>query len=70
MKQTYYCQKALNRARDLAESMRHEYITPEHILVGILVQQGFMMALDDVGADHEELSAVKASIVSGSTPVF
>ena len=57
MKQTYYCQKALNRARDLAESMRHEYITPEHILVGILVQQGFMMALDDVGADPEELSA-------------
>lgn len=56
MKQTYYSQKALNRARDLAESMRHEYITPEHLLGGMLVQQGFMMALEDVGGDAEELS--------------
>lgn len=57
MEQTYFCRNTLNMAKNLAESMRHEFITPEHILAALLMQQPFTLALEDIGADAEELSA-------------
>lgn len=57
MEQTYFCRNTLNMAKNLAESMRHEFITPEHILAALLLQHPFILALEDIGADAEELSA-------------
>ncbi len=45
MEQSVYTQEALNKAFTLALNNHHEFITPEHILLTIMDQEPFKMAL-------------------------
>lgn len=47
-----YCRKAILETMEIANSRRHEYITPEHFLMALLKQSKFIEALKTVDADY------------------
>lgn len=48
---------AVKTALDIADSMAHEYVTPEHLLMGLIRQEQFKLALLKSNVDYLELQA-------------
>lgn len=47
----------MKTALDIADSMAHEYVTPEHLLMGLIRQEQFKLALLKSNVDYLELQA-------------
>lgn len=48
---------AVETALDIAVGMAHEYITPEHLLMGLIRQEQFRLALQKSSVDYNKLQA-------------
>lgn len=55
IRHTEFVNKAFIMARNYAHDMRHEFVTPEHLLKAFLVQEPFQDALHDCFCDESEI---------------
>jgi DNA-binding transcriptional regulator YhcF (GntR family) len=60
--------QALGFARDWALKWRHDYVGPEHILIGVVRTAEFSPLMERLGLDkHELVSAVQGHLIQGGT---
>ena len=57
LRNSHSINKAVETALDIAVSMAHEYIMPEHLLMGLIQQEPFKLALQKSRVDYNKLHA-------------
>ena len=50
--QTHHIRKAIERAYDICEQHRHEFVMPEHFILALLHQREFCDALDEMNCNR------------------
>ena len=46
-------QLVFDKAIDVAKKLNHEYVTIEHLLFAMLLEESFAKVMEGFGADHE-----------------
>ena len=63
-------QTALNEAFKKARAKRHEFVTPEHLLLALLDDKEARDALNNVGADIDALRSKLEEFIKANTPLI
>lgn len=62
-------EEVMQVSRDLAQSLNHEYVTLEHVLMAMILQKDFRKSLKGFGTNLEELEKDLAEYLKGLTGI-
>ena len=69
MKNSKYASEAIRAAIESCDAWRHEYVTPEHVLLAIGQQDMFRTALLDIDVDYEKFESELGSYLASCESV-